>query len=242
MKKTSSSGYQIARSTRILRAILRPIFRGIFYLLSDVKIEGRENIPANGAYLIVINHVSLFEPPIVLAFWPVAPEAAGAADLWDRTGQSTLARLYGGIQVHRGEYDRELIDTLLQVLRSGLPLLIAPEGGRSHSIGMRRAMPGAAFLVDQADVPIVPVGICGTSDNFLKKAFALKRPRIEMRIGQPFRFPPIRGKGEIRRTARQRNADQIMLKICELLPEEYHGFYHKTNLQTMNDENDAAGI
>jgi len=241
-KESLSSGYQVAWSTQMIRTILRPIFRGLFYLLSQVKIVGKVNIPTSGAYLIVINHVSLYEPPFILAFWPVSPEAAGAVDLWDRAGQSTLARLYGGIQVHRGEYDRELIDTILHVLRSGYPLLIAPEGGRSHSIGMRRAMPGAAFLVDQADVPIVPVGICGTSDDFLKKALELKRPKIEMRIGQPFRLPPIQGKGESRRTARQRNADLIMLKICELLPEEYHGFYHKDNFQIISDEIDAAGI
>ncbi len=240
--KSFSSGYQTSRSTHILRSILRPVFRVVFHLLSNVEIKGRENIPTSGSYLIVINHVSLFEPPFVLAFWPVAPEAAGAVDLWDRVGQSSLARLYGGIQVHRGEYDRELIDTLLNVLRSGFPLLIAPEGGRSHSIGMRRAMPGAAFLVDQADVPVVPVGICGTSDDFLKKAMELKRPKIEMRIGKPFRLPPIQGKGESRRAARQRNADQIMVRICELLPEQYHGFYHQLTIQTVGDKISSAGV
>jgi 1-acyl-sn-glycerol-3-phosphate acyltransferase len=221
----SNQAYDVPLHIRWLRSILRPVFGGIFHLLSRVKISGRENVPSKGAYLIAINHVSLFEPPFVLAFWPTAPEAAGAVDIWERTGQSLLARMYGGIPVHRGEYDRILVDTLLRVLRSGRPLVIAPEGGRSHKPGMRRALPGAAYLVDRAAVPIVPVGLVGTKDDFLACALRGKRPAIEMRIGPPFRLPPITGKGEARRAARQRNADLIMLHIAALLPPEYQGVY-----------------
>jgi len=101
----SNQLYRVPLHTRWMRSILRPIFRGIFHIISHVKISGRENVPSKGAYLIAINHVSLFEPPFVLAFWPIAPEAAGAADIWERRGQSLLARSYGGIPVRRGEYD-----------------------------------------------------------------------------------------------------------------------------------------
>lgn len=221
----SNQLYRVPLHTRWMRSILRPIFRGIFHIISHVKISGRENVPSKGAYLIAINHVSLFEPPFVLAFWPIAPEAAGAADIWERRGQSLLARSYGGIPVRRGEYDRNLIDLLLNVLKSGRPLVIAPEGGRSHSPGMKRALPGAAYLADQAGVPVVPVGILGAVDDFLASGLRGKRPTIEMRIGQPFRLTPITSKGEARRILRQKNADQIMLHIAALLPPEYQGVY-----------------
>jgi 1-acyl-sn-glycerol-3-phosphate acyltransferase len=222
--------YRLPLRTRLLRIILRPLFRGLFHLLSHVRITGKENVPKNGAYLITINHVSLFEPPFVLAFWPVAAEGAGAVDIWDRSGQSSLVRLYGGIPVHRGKYDRILIDTLLSVLKSGRPLLIAPEGGRTHTLAMRRALPGTAYLADLAGVPIVPVGVVGTSDDFLKSALHGNRPKIEMRIGPPFILPPITGQGEQRRNARQRNADLIMRKIAVLLPIEYHGVYAENSV------------
>ena len=162
--------YHLPLKTRLMRVILRPLFRGLFHVLSHVRITGKENVPKSGAYLITINHVSLFEPPFALAFWPVAAEAAGAVDIWDRTGQSLLVRLYGGIPVHRGEYDRKLIDMLLSVFKAGRPLLIAPEGGRTHSLAMRRALPGSAYVADLADVPVVPVGIIGSSDDFLERA------------------------------------------------------------------------
>ncbi len=226
----TDQGYRIPLRTRLLRVVLRPLFRGLFHLLSRVRITGKENVPKSGAYLITINHVSLYEPPFALAFWPVAAEGAGAVDIWDRTGQSTLVRLYGGIPVHRGEYDRKLIDTLLSVLKAGRPLLIAPEGGRTHTLAMRRALPGTAYLADLAGVPVVPVGVVGTSDDFLERALHRHRPEIEMRIGLPFRLPPITGKGEQRRIARQKNADLIMRKIADLLPVEYHGVYSENSI------------
>lgn len=221
----SHTPYRVPLHIRFSRAVLRPIFRGLFHILSRVRIVGLEHVPREGSYLIAINHVSLFEPPFILAFWPRIPEAAGAVDIWERPGQNWLARLYGGIPVHRGEYDRQLITKLLDVLASGKSLLLAPEGGRSHEKGMRRALPGVAYLADQAHVPIIPVGIVGTADDFLERALHGKRPTIEMRIGRPFTLPPIQGRGEERRLARQENADLIMMHIAELLPPEYHGVY-----------------
>lgn len=221
MEKTYSVPFHIV----FIRATMRPIFRGIFHILSRVRIHGKENLPRSGAYLIVFNHVSLFDAPFILAFWPVAPEAAGATEIWSRPGQSILVRLYGGIRVHRGQYDRELVTKLVNVLRSGRPLIMAPEGGRSHAPGMRRALPGAAYLVDVANVPFVPVGIVGATDDFLERALRGERPTIEMHIGKPTRLPKIEGTGEARREARRRNADIMMTHIAALLPPEYRGVY-----------------
>ena len=199
-----NEAYVVPLHTRITRRIMRPIFRLLFHILSQVRISGLENVPERGPYLIAINHVSLYEPPLVLAFWPVPTEAAGAVEIWERRGQNILIRLYGGIPVHRGNYDRTLIETMSAVLKSGLPLLIAPEGGRSHQLGMRRALPGAAYVIDHAGVPVVPVGIVGATDDFLERAVHGKRPLIEMRIGQAVHLPAINGKGEQRRLARRR--------------------------------------
>ncbi|MBN1148607.1 MAG: 1-acyl-sn-glycerol-3-phosphate acyltransferase [Anaerolineales bacterium] len=230
--------YSVPLHTRILRTVLRPIFRGIFHILSRVRITGRENVPQGGAYLIAINHVSLYEAPFILAFWPVTPEAVGAVDIWSRPGQSILARIYGGIPVHRGEYDRSLVETMKSVLESGRPILIAPEGGRSHTPGMRRGLPGAAFVVEQAATPVVPVGIAGATDDFLALALRGKRPVIEMHIGKPMRLRPVEGKGQARREARQRNADRIMFQIAALLPPEYRGVYAEGALAESDSGNE----
>ncbi len=217
--------YTIPMRVRLFRMLFRPIFRGVFHLLSRVCISGLENVPKSGAYIIAINHISLYEPPLMIAFWPVAPEAVGAVEIWERTGQSQLARLYGGIPVHRGDYDRRVLERIWSSLEAELPLLIAPEGGRSHTPGLRRAMPGVAFVIEKANVPVLPVGVVGTTTDFLQRALYGKRPTLEMRIGKPIRLPPIEGKGESRREARQHNADLIMIHIARLLPAEYRGVY-----------------
>jgi 1-acyl-sn-glycerol-3-phosphate acyltransferase len=220
-----NSGYSVPAHTRLLRFLLRPAFRGIISPLSQVKISGLENVPRHGAYMIAINHVSIYEAPFMLAFWPVAPEAVGAVEIWQRRGQSALARIYGGIPVHRGEYDRHLIDKMCAVLRSGRPLLIAPEGQASHTPGMHRALPGVAFVVEKADVPVVPVGIIGTTDDFFARALRGKRPTLEMRIGEPLRLPKHSNDRGTRRDTRQQNVDLIMKHIARLVPDEYRGVY-----------------
>ena len=167
----TSTPYVIPLKNQLARGILRPLFRLIFYAISRVTITGKENVPPSGAYLIATNHVSLFEAPLIVSFWPIAPEAFGAAEIWERPGQATLARLYKGIPVHRGEFDRTSLDLALSVLAASRPLLIAPEGTRSHQPGMQRAHSGVAFLVEKAQVPVVPLGIVGSTDDFLFFAF-----------------------------------------------------------------------
>jgi 1-acyl-sn-glycerol-3-phosphate acyltransferase len=217
--------YKIPAGNRLARSLLRPVFQGIFHTLSRVRFTGLNNIPGSGPYLIAINHLSLFEPPFVLTFWPVAPEAVAAVEIWERRGQATLVRLYGALQVHRGEYDRIIIDKVLAALAAGYPVAIFPEGGRSHKPGLRQALPGLAFILDKARVPVVPVGVVGATDDFLIRALHGKRPDLEMHIGRPLLLPPITGKGEERRQERLRNVDLVMEQIARLLPAEYRGIY-----------------
>jgi 1-acyl-sn-glycerol-3-phosphate acyltransferase len=223
--------YRVPFPNQLARVLFKPVFRGLFHLLARVKITGRENIPFGKPYLVVFNHISTFDPPFMVALWPEMIEAMGASDLWNRPGQSQLVRMYHVIPVHRGEFDRVVFDKVSGVLASGRPLLLAPEGGRSHKEGMRRARPGVAFIVEKAHVPVVPVGIVGTTDDFFKKAIRGERRLLEMRIGKPFLLPPVEGKGDERRESRQLNADLVMAHIAGLLPLSYRGVYAETAVQ-----------
>jgi 1-acyl-sn-glycerol-3-phosphate acyltransferase len=119
-----------------------PTFRVLYRLLGRVKVMGEENIPLGKPYLIAMNHVSIFDPPLVVSFWPEKPEVIGAVDVFEKKGQGTILAMYGVIPVHRGDYDRVLLEKILAILKMGRPLVIAPEGGRSHEPAMKRAMPG----------------------------------------------------------------------------------------------------
>jgi 1-acyl-sn-glycerol-3-phosphate acyltransferase len=209
----------------VTRPLLRGVARLLFRLFGPVDIRGLENVPRSGPYLVAVNHISIYDPPFVLAFWPHTLDAIGAVDVFERPLQGQLLRLYGTIPVHRGEYDRALIEKMLDLLRAGRPVMIAPEGGRSHEPAMRRAKPGIGFLLQQANVPVVPVGVTGTMDDYLQRALRGERPALGMRVGRPILLPPPPANAQERRAARQQIADLVMSHIAGLLPEEYRGAY-----------------
>ena len=225
MGNSAQPPYRVPLYSRIARFLFKPVFRGLFHLLGSLKLIGEENVPMKQPYLVTFNHISIYDPALVVACWPEMLEVLGASEVWKKPLQGQLAWLYHGIQVHRGEYDRVVFDKALSVLESGRPLLMSPEGGRSHATALRRAKPGLAFIIERANVPVIPVGIVGTTDDFFAKAMQGKRPALEMRIGRALHLPALTGKGDERRESRQGNADLVMAHIAGLLPEHYRGVY-----------------
>lgn len=221
----SESSFHESAALRLRRSILRAGLRLAFHVMARIRLSGLEHVPLGKPYIAAVNHVSIYDPPLLLGFWPEILQAIGAADVFDKPVQGQLLRLYGTLPVHRGQYDRELIDRMLAMLRAGYPVMVAPEGGRSHALAMRRAKPGIAYILDEARVPVVPVGVVGTTDDFLRNALHLRRPQLELRVGRPFEPPKIQGRGSERRLARQRNADLVMQHIAGLLPGAYRGVY-----------------
>jgi 1-acyl-sn-glycerol-3-phosphate acyltransferase len=220
------AGYVLPWYKTLFRFLLRPVFRAIFRLLGPIEFNGLENIPARGAYMLVFNHVSLYDAPLLLAFWPRALEVLGAQDIWSRPGQSILAKLYGAIPVLRGEVDREAVSAILAALRSGRPVMMAPEGGRSHGEGMQPAKAGVVYFIEASEVPVVPVGIVGTTDDYYRRGSRGQRPEVVVSVGRAFQLPDKLGSSrDSPRQQRQNKVDFIMHRIAELLPEDYRGYY-----------------
>lgn len=220
--------YRVPSRFRFSRPVLKAVFRMLFHILGSVRVTGKANVPLGKPYVVAMNHISIYDPPLIAAFWPEVLEIIGAADVFDKPGQGQLLKLYGVIPVHRGEYDRALLQRIVSIIKAGYPLLIAPEGGRSHVPAMRRALPGIAYIVEESRVQVIPVGLVGTTEDFWQRAKRGERPPLEMRIGAPITLPPITAKGVARREARQRNADLVMQHLAGLLPQEYWGVYAQT--------------
>ena len=223
-----SEPYHVPFRFRLSRPVLKAAFRLIFHILGRVRVIGKENVPYGEPYVVAMNHISIFDPPLIAAFWPEVLEIIGASDVFVKPGQGQLLKAYGVIPVHRGEYDRALLKRIVSIIKAGRPFLIAPEGGRSHVPAMRRAFPGIAYIIEGTGVPVVPVGLVGTTEDFWQRAKRGEKPKLEIRIGTPILLPPIIEKGAARREARQRNADLVMQHLAGLLPEEYRGVYAET--------------
>ncbi len=218
------SEYHVPLQNQIARRIIRPLFKVVFSIISRVELIGFDNIPAE-PYILVFNHVSLYEAPLIVAYWPIFPEVLGASDVWNRPGQDILAKSYGGIPIDRGEVDRNAMHKMVDAVLSGRSLMIAPEGGRSHAPGMRKAKAGITYLFEKTKVKIVPVGLVGATDDFLPNALRGKRPHVSLEVGNSFLLPEFDEEGKSGSELRQEKVDFVMKKIAEILPKEYRGYY-----------------
>jgi 1-acyl-sn-glycerol-3-phosphate acyltransferase len=94
--------------------------------------------------------------------------------------------------------------------------------------GLRRGLPGIAYIVNKAHVPVVPVGVIGTTSDALDKALKGTRPLLQVRVGPPVDLPPLQDQHttpETRHLMRQQNIDLVMMAIAALLPPDYRGEY-----------------
>ena len=73
-----SKEYHIPLALRLRRPIAKTLIRWIFQIIAHIHATGLENIPRGTAYVVAINHVSIFDPPLALSFWPETVEAIGA--------------------------------------------------------------------------------------------------------------------------------------------------------------------
>lgn len=201
--------------------LIHGLFRFLGWLLLKRDVVGLENIPAAGPFLLVINHLSIVDPPLV--FMHVKHQMVMfAADKWMTTpGVKQLAETLGVIWVARGEADLAAIKAALSVLKSGGIIGMAPEGTRSRSGLLERGKTGAAYLADRAGVPLVPIAVSGT-ERFGEHLRRLRRTPVRMVVGRPFRLPPNgHAKGEVL----EDYTTLIMCHIAALLPPEYRGVY-----------------
>lgn len=196
------------------------------WLLGGGNVQGLENVPASGAYIVVSNHTSNLDPPFVGAAIgrqtgrPIHFMAKQEIFHWPLIGW--LARGSGVFFVRRGEGDRAAQRIALDHLAAGRPIGIFPEGTRSRDGILSEAKPGVALLAMRSGATLVPVGISGSGKIFPGRSRWPHRTRVDIRIGKPFSLPH-QPDGRLDREAMLQGAERIMREIAALLPEWQRG-------------------
>jgi 1-acyl-sn-glycerol-3-phosphate acyltransferase len=207
-----------------IRGILRAVIHVLLALLTDLHIEGLENLPKSGPVLIVGNHFSYIDPVAIIRAVPGPIEFLGG---FRNPGATPLAAalpgLWGYYPVFRGTASRRALRAGEAVLAQGGSLVVMPEGG-SWATVLRPARPGAAFLAARTGARIVPVGLDGLTDVFpaLREG---RRARVTIRIGEPFGPFEVTGHGRERRAQLDAIGHEIMRHIAPLIPPERRGYY-----------------
>ena len=190
-------------------------------VVARVDAKDMKKLPATGAFILAMNHLSSFDTLSGIALGPVRPATAFAAieHRHDFISGWILDQL-GVIWVRRGEADREAIKIALEELKQGTALAMAIEGTRSRTGGLQPGKTGPAFLATRADVPIIPVAIWGT-EKIISNLKRLRRSEVHLHVGQPLHFPT----GRANQAQLEEYTDQIMLAIAAMLPPQYRGVY-----------------
>ena len=173
--------------------LVAPVYRGLLRGRS----RGLQHVPRHGALVVVANHGSHLDPPLLghALGRPVAFMAK--AELFRIPLLGPLIRACGAYPVKRGASDREAIRTATARLQEGWAIGVFLDGTRQPDGRVNHPMPGAALLSARSGAPLLPVAILnshralGTGRNW---------PRlvpVQLRIGEPIPAPTSRRKPDL---------------------------------------------
>jgi 1-acyl-sn-glycerol-3-phosphate acyltransferase len=176
------------KSGRVQHWIARLWARGLVWACGcSVTIHGRENFLKNPVAVYASNHTSYMDTPVIFASLPFQFRILAKKELWpiafigwylDRSGQipidtrnprASLSSLAGGVKA----------------LRSGMPLFVFPEGGRTPDGELQSFLSGAAFLAIRAQVPLIPLALSGVYDLLPMGTRHLFPGHLTLRVGEP---------------------------------------------------------
>jgi len=164
-------GRQANLPYRAVRLIATPLLRLCFRF----QVEGRENIPRSGNYIVIGNHLNWLDEFAVLLLFPIEPRLHFLADptiLVTRKFQWWIIRTTGGyVPVVRERHgDQALFHHVDRCLELGGAIAIFPEGNYGPKEGeLLPFKKGFAHFAIKAKVPVVPVAISGTKDLWFRK-------------------------------------------------------------------------
>jgi 1-acyl-sn-glycerol-3-phosphate acyltransferase len=164
---------------------LRILGRLMTYLNPFWTVETEGQIPANprNPYIVVSNHLSQADPPVVSRLpWEMKWVAKKA--LFDLPVAGWLLRMSGDICVDRRDAESRsaVLDKARHYLDHRCSVMLCPEGTRSRDGRVHSFANGAFRLALDAGVPVVPIAIDGTQDALPKHSLVFRTSPQTMRV------------------------------------------------------------
>jgi 1-acyl-sn-glycerol-3-phosphate acyltransferase len=163
----------------------QPVERGF-----QMRIYGRERVPATGPVIVASNHIAGIDVVLVGAASPRNLRYMAKKELFTyNTALTGFLRRAGVFTVRRGESDTDALRQARTILRAGHVLGIFAEGTRQPTEEIGKVMPGAALIALSEGVPIVPCVIQGS----IHIKDDLFHP-VTVVFGEPLRYPRREGR------------------------------------------------
>lgn len=179
----------------IVSPVLHTYFRG--------RIYGAENVPKQGRLLVVSNHASDFDPPLLSCAIgrPVAYMAK--EELFKVPVLKQAITAYGAYPVKRGTGDRAAMKAAMASIESGWATGVFLDGTRTADGRIADPKLGAAWIAAKTNSPLIPVSLWGTHQIF-KPESSIPRPvPITIRIGEVIEAPKSSDRAELEAITQQ---------------------------------------
>lgn len=223
------------------------LFRPIVRLVFRPSVQGAENIPAQGAAVLVSNHISYGDTFVLPAMIRRRLTFPAKAELFVGRGPGPqvvawFLRNVGMLPMDRsgGRASATSMGSVFGVLERGELVGIYPEGTRSPDGRLHKGKTGVARLVLEARVPVVPVGM--VDSQFVRSRVGIpviRRPQIW--IGAPLDFDRYASAGNDREVLRY-VTDEIMAAVQELTGQPYVDVYGASVKQAQAQGKDLATV
>ncbi|MCC6536674.1 MAG: 1-acyl-sn-glycerol-3-phosphate acyltransferase [Bryobacterales bacterium] len=203
-----------ASTGRTQHAIMRMWANCVLWVCGiKVKVEGAENIPPGGSFVLVANHRSYMDSPIVIPFINLQFRffAKSSVFYWPMIGYHL--KQAGHLPVHYDNPGKSLksMSAAADVIRQkGISVLLFPEAGRTTG-ELESFKDGAAYVAIKAGVPVIPMGITGAGQVLGVGKLAIRPGHITIRMGRP--IPTI----DIPLSERGRLTQTLWVRVAELI-------------------------
>lgn len=156
-------------------------------ILSPVTVKGMENLDVARTRVYAVTHASALDIPILYVQLPFQFRIVFKSELLAYPFIGWHLKRSGQVCINQQNPSASIgaIKSALKSLRSGMPLVIFPEGGRTRDGKLQPFLPGAFFLAIKAQADIVPIALLGTFDLLPMNTYHIKCQPLEMRVGEP---------------------------------------------------------
>lgn len=208
-----------------MRRFVRWLIIAILNTIGNIRVIDIDNVPASGGFVIATNHIGIIDIAMFHYQFDRYDMFIPVAEKWEKHGWIRfLGKELNFLFVDRYNQDVRAMKKMINLMKTGNSLVIAPEGTRSRTGALIEGKPGVAYLAARSGFPVIPVAITGTEDKvILDNIKHFKKSKIELTVGRPFYLPPI--PKEDREAALMQYTDEIMCQIGAILPERYRGVY-----------------
>lgn len=198
----------------MLYGILKPLAVFLMRAWFGLSVRGAEHVPSSGPALIVSNHQSILDPPLIGGATRRRIYFLAKAELFRIPVFGWLIRALHARPVRREGSDPRALKTAARLLKEGKALLVFPEGTRSLDGRLGEGKPGVGMLAVTSGAPVVPAYVSGTLEALPKGAVWPRRSQVSVSFGPALHFKAPIGSG--RKERYREAAEEMMRGIAQL--------------------------